>query len=351
MNSGSIKTSRRRVYIAAISTAIFILAATLLSAVAFPAMSGPDPLAGPAPAVTGAHNDTHTPFNMVSMPTLIAHRQRASRIRFTGTSSPGRGFVRHAISYRNGALRLTGTLVLPNHRPARGVPVVVAVHGWRPPGDYTRGSGLIREENALARAGIAVLHPDLRNYGGSTVEHPRTVVRPLGYPSDVIAGLLALRATKVSGVDTRRVALLGRSMGGGVALQAAIARPDLFDAVELYAPVSSLASDNLQQFQAWSPGLTARVVGTFGTPTSHRQFWSEASARNYVDRLTMPVRIHHGTADIVCPSRWSEATVAAMRSAGVDAKLTLWRGEGHRFERRWPAFNRRTVGWLRSQLN
>ncbi|RYE80014.1 MAG: hypothetical protein EOO74_02815, partial [Myxococcales bacterium] len=186
MNSGSFVARLRgvrrpRPVLAGVAAVLSVALATVLGAALFPAISGPDPLLGPAPAVSGVHNDTRTPFNIVDLPALITHRPEVSDFRFTGTSIPGRGFVRHAISYRSDGLTLTGTLVLPNRRPDRGAPLIVAVHGWRPPGEYLRGSGLIREENSLARAGFAVLHPDLRNFAGSTVESGAAVERPLGY--------------------------------------------------------------------------------------------------------------------------------------------------------------------------
>lgn len=355
MHSGPRFAGSRRAFLALSAAALSVV----IGAVLIPAVSGPDRGAGPAAAVTGAGNDTLTPFNVVSMPDLIAHRYDVSPLRLTGVSTPGRGFVRRAVRYRSDGLTLTGTLVVPNHPRAGGAPVVVAVHGWRPPGQYIRGSGLLREENALVRAGFAVLHPDLRNYGGSTVEQGSASRSRVGYPADVIAAVLALRRSSQesrggsvwAGLDPSRVGLLGRSMGGGAALQAAIARPDLFDAVELYSPVSSRAADNLAHFADWSPGLRARIRHAYGTPASDPSYWSSISARSYLDRLRMPVRVHHGTRDQVTLPSWSRASVAAMRRAGVDASLKLWPGQAHRFGSAWPAFSRDTLRFFRTQLD
>lgn len=347
MHPGRSTTTRRlawrhRPLLAGLGAVLAVLVATAVSAVLVPAISGPDPLVGPAAVVEGVHNDTRTPFTIVDIPALVEHRPEVSDFRFTGTSEPGRGFVRHAISYRSDGLTLTGTLVLPNRRPPGGVPLVVAVHGWREPGEYLRGSGLVREENSLARAGFAVLHPDLRNHAGSTVESGDLVEHPLGYPADVIAATLALQDATPAAVDTSRIGLLGRSMGGGAALQAAVARPDLYDALLLYSPVSSLSADNFEQFAHWAPGLPARVVAAFGEP-GEGPVWQESSARHFVDRLTMPVAVHHGTGDRITLPEWSEGTVAAMTAVGVDAEFVPWPGEGHRFQDAWPAFQRQVL--------
>jgi dipeptidyl aminopeptidase/acylaminoacyl peptidase len=214
----------------------------------------------------------------------------------------------------------------------------VVAHGWSRPGNYTRGGGLLREEDALGRAGFAVLHPDYRNYGGSSVTSGRAVSDPDGYPVDIINAVLALRSGGVTGLDLSRIGLLGRSMGGGAALQAAVARPGMFRALELYSPVSSLAADDLARWAPPGSALRTRVDRAYGTPTTEPAFWREASARTYVDRLTMPVQIVHGTADPVCPFAWSVATARAMRAAGVDVSLEPFPGEPHRFDRLWPRY-------------
>ena len=327
-----------------------VVLATVLGAALIPAVSGPDPLNGPAAPVVGAANDTTTPFNLVSMPALIHRSYAVSPLRFDANSSPSRGFVRHAISYRVEGLRLTGTLLLPNHRPAHGVPVIVAVHGWQPAGRYLRGAGLVREERLLASAGYVVLHPDLRNWGGSSVESGEAESAPTGYPADVIAAVLALRESRLPGVDLSRVGLLGRSMGGGVALQAAAAKPDLFDAVMLYSPVSSSAADNFRQFNPWTRGLGARVIAAYGSPESQPSFWARASVRNYVERLDMPVRIDHGSQDVVTLPQWSRATVAAIEGAGGQATFVSWPGEGHRFDRSWPSYAEQMLEYFRANV-
>ena len=47
----------------------------------------------------------------------------------------------------------------------------------------------------------------------------------LGYTADVINAVKALRASREVPVDDDRIALFGRSMGGGVVLKALVAEP------------------------------------------------------------------------------------------------------------------------------
>ncbi|MCW2759305.1 MAG: peptidase prolyl oligopeptidase active site domain protein [Nocardioidaceae bacterium] len=230
-------------------------------------------------------------------------------------------------------------------------PVVVALHGYIAPPDYRNGAGLRREEERLVSQGFVVLHPDYRNFGDSQRQLGPAVRSPLGYPADVLNAVAALRRAKIPGVDLSRMGLLGRSMGGGVAMQVAVARPSWFRALVLYSPVSSDAANNYENWVSGDLSLRRRVDAAYGTPASNPTFWHDASVVNYLDRLTMPVQIHHGTADAVCPEAWSVATAGAMRAAGVDVRLDAYAGQPHRFtDRGWPRFMARVDAFLKDRV-
>jgi dipeptidyl aminopeptidase/acylaminoacyl peptidase len=328
--------------------ALVFLALSLVLGLALfsPAVSSSDRDAGPGRFLVGAHDDTTTPFNLVSVPALIGHRYDGHALRLDHRLSRTGDAVRWAISYRGDGLRLTGTLSLP--RSPGPHPVVVALHGYVPPNVYRRGSGLQREEARMAADGFVVLHPDYRNFAGSSRESGKPVVAPLGYPADVLNAVAALRRAHLPGVDLSRTSLFGRSMGGGVAMQVAVARPAWFDALVLYAPVSGEAADDYQRWVLGSPALRQRVEAAYGDPASRPAFWREASVTNYLDRLTMPVRIHHGTDDPMCPEAWSAHTADVMRADGVDVRLSVYPGEVHRFTDQWPLFMARVDRFLTS---
>lgn len=313
-----------------------------------PAASTTLPVPGTAPVLVGAHNDTSTPFNLVSVPALTAHRYDGRGLRITGTLARQLAFTRYAVSYRSGRLTVTGVMVVPN-RSGRH-PVVVIAHGYGDPARYTTGSMLEREQAMLAENGLVAFQIDYRNYAGSTRESTAPVARLLGYPADLVNAVAALKKADLSFADTTRIGLFGRSMGGGVVLNALVARPHLAKAAVLYSPVSSLAADNYRRWVAGEPTLRARVVTAFGTPRSRPAFWRQASSRTYLDRVAVPIQIDHGTADQVCPVRWSRATTRALRAAGKDVTLYEYPGEGHRFDRSWVRFMHRSVVFLRREL-
>lgn len=298
----------------------------------------------PAAVLAAAHNDTSTPFNLVSVPALIRHRYDAGPLRVGRLLAEQAGSRRYQVSYRSGSLRVTGQLTLPG-RPGRS-PLVVLAHGYEDPATYRSGRALAREQAYLAARGYAVLLTDYRNHAGSDREADLPVAEPLGYPEDLVNAILAVRRARLSSVDAARVAVVGRSMGGGVALAGVAARPRLVDALVLYAPVSSSAVDTFRRFVTPGSDLDAKVRATYGAPEDNPRFWAEAGVRGYLGRLDVPVQVHHGTADAVCPVSWSRVTVAALRRAGQTVEYREYPGEGHRFEAAWWPMISRVAAFL-----
>ena len=137
-------------------------------------------------------------------------------------------------------------------------PAVVLAHGYIDPAFYERGQGMTRERGYLASRGYIALHVDYRNHAESD-DDPRYQVRMrLGYSADVINAVKALQASGDVPVADDRIALFGRSMGGGVILKALVAEPGLVRAAAPWASVSSLEGENYNQFQRDDPADTSR---------------------------------------------------------------------------------------------
>jgi dipeptidyl aminopeptidase/acylaminoacyl peptidase len=288
-----------------------------------------------------AHNDTATPFNLVHLPRLARtpYDGRGLSLRPLARDT---GVVHHAVAYRGAGLTLTGTLT----RPDRGgrFPLVVLAHGYHHPAAYDPLEVSRRERVFLARRGFVVLQPDYRNYGGSSREDDRFVETPTGYPEDVLNAVRAVRRANLAFVRPGGVHLFGRSMGGGVALQAAAARPAWFRSLVLSSPVSSRASDTFHRWVQPGTELRRKVVGAYGLPRDNPAFWRKASVGRYLDRLELPVHVHHGIEDDVCPVAWSRRTVRAVHDAGGRARLHTYDGAEHTFRGGdWRLMMRRTV--------
>ncbi|WP_409474278.1 alpha/beta hydrolase family protein [Streptomyces sp. HC307] len=289
----------------------------------------PTRTASPAPSAP-----TSKPPDPVSIPGLIAREHRGSGLRLGTVRLRTDAYTQYAITYEANGLTISGLMNVPEGRGP--FPALVLAHGYIDPDVYTTGRGLAREQDLLARNGYVALHTDYRNHAGSDDDPDNDVNLRLGYTEDVIAAVQALRSSGLPQIDNDRIGLLGRSMGGGVVYNTLVVAPGLVDAAVVYAPVSSRPAENLDHFQRRNGDpVVAEIEAEHGSPRENPAFWKEISPLTYVDRVTEPLLIHHGTADDTCPPRWSEQTAAAFETAGKDVRLVQHPGEGHTFSSRW----------------
>jgi dipeptidyl aminopeptidase/acylaminoacyl peptidase len=307
----------------------------------------------PAASATPSPTPTRTaePPDPVSVPALFTARYDGRGLALRRTLARTDAYTSYSVTYRSNGLRVSGKLDVP--RGKGPFPAVVLAHGYIDPAVYVNGQGMRREQDWLARAGYAVLHTDYRNHAFSADDPTAERRMRLGYTTDVVNAVHALRRTTKVAVDDERVGLVGRSMGGGVVYNVLVAQPGLVDAAVVFAPVSSRTADNFDRWIRDDPGrgaLSDYLLRRHGEPRDNPRFWREVSPRPYFARITEPVLIHHGAVDATCPLRWSRATLRAMKRAGVDARLDVYPGEDHAFIARWPQSMRRTTAFLRANL-
>ncbi len=111
-------------------------------------------------------------------------------------------------------IRLAADVYLPPEAPpARGFPVVVVCLGWGSVKEL-----MVQWGETLAEAGYAVVVPDYRGFGSSGGERGRC------FPSEHIDDMAAAMsyASGREGFDRERIALLGVSYGGAVAVAAGV---------------------------------------------------------------------------------------------------------------------------------
>ncbi|MEO5661950.1 MAG: prolyl oligopeptidase family serine peptidase [Nocardioides sp.] len=273
----------------------------------------------------------------------ISHR--GSQLRLGAVRERTAAYTSYDVTYRATSGRrdftISGVLNVPTGPGP--FPAVVLAHGYIDPAYYVRGQGMTRERGVFASRGYVALHVDYRGHAESTDDPRSDRDLRLGYSADVIAAVKALRASNLP-VDDDRIALMGRSMGGGVVMKALIAEPGLVQAASLWASVSSLEDENFNHFiRADGDSRGASIVAAHGLPEDEPDFWRAASARPYLSSITEPVLIVHGRVDDTCPPRWARATQAAMQRAGVDSTLE-WYDDGHAFG---PAFTAAMDGTIR----
>ncbi len=283
-----------------------------------------------------------------SLPALMRERVRGGGLRTTAQLAETDRWTGYAAAYRVNGATVTGELLVPKGQGP--FPALVLNHGYIDPAIYTLGRGMSREQEWFAAAGFVVLHTDYRGHAGSDPVSPMGRETRLVYTRDAIGAVKALK--RMDYVDADRTAFVGRSMGGGVTLNAIVAEPDLVDAAVVFASVSSRFVDNLRQFtEPNRPDGARAFYDEHGTPEESPRFYRDLSSRTFFDRVEVPVMLHHGTSDDVCPPVWSRQTDRLLREAGARSTLVEWPGEQHAFGPRFADSMRRTVAFLRRHLD
>jgi dipeptidyl aminopeptidase/acylaminoacyl peptidase len=192
-------------------------------------------------------------------------------------------------------------------------PVAIVLHGgfWRAAYDLLHIGHLCE---AITRAGIATWSLEYRRIGQPGGAWPGTF-------EDVRAG--AAHLLRIPGLDTRRVAAIGHSAGGHLALWLAAERP-----VPLRGAVSLAGVADLRR--AFELGLSRGVVRELmgASPEEAPDRYRLASP---IERLPVPVplRLLHGIEDDIVPIEIARRFHDAALRKGVDVRLAALPGAGH----------------------
>ena len=272
-------------------------------------------------------------INTSSIPIAMTREYDGRNLKIRKKLSENSAYTRYQATYKSGDLKICGILIEPKGKGP--FPMVVLAHGYIDPKVYVTGQGFRREQDWLPRNGYGVLHVDYRNHACSDKDPKSDVNMRLGYAEDVINAGLAIRNSDLPWIDNDRVAVLGRSMGGGVTYQALAIAPGVFDAAITYASVSSNAADNFNRWQRNNYDIGDKILAKYGEPKDNPDAWRQMSSRSYFFRITEPVLSFHGTADDTCEISWARATKRALDEAGVDNELVEYKGAGHYFYSPW----------------
>jgi uncharacterized protein len=233
----------------------------------------------------------------------------------------GAGFAKYEMSWESGGQTMTGTISLPDGQGP--FPVVVVNHGFIPPDRYWIGqdSGIFGDP--MAGHGFISVAPNWPGYAGSG---PGPADLP-PIAGEVVATLdLISSLSSLPQADTKRIALVGHSNGGGISEIAMVVDPRV-KAVVLHGPVSSDMADNARKWWLSSPG----GAGPLGSPDANPDAYAHLSPRGYFAAGQPPVLLIQGTADHEIPAEWTRATFAALQAKGIESKLSWYPGADHDF--------------------
>ncbi|MFT3830208.1 MAG: S9 family peptidase [Opitutaceae bacterium] len=235
------------------------------------------------------------------------------------------------LSYKNReGVSIDAYLTLPEGASKENPPpLVVLPHG----GPWVRDSwGFDSEVQFLASRGYAVFQP---NYRGSLGTQWRFPVEDLWafrkMHDDVTDGVQKL--VKSGLVDPDRIAIMGGSFGGYLAVsgvahepalyRCAVALSGVYDWAEMIKQARRFESDGA------SPGRTAMLRRFLGDPKSNEEKFEAISPVRVAGQIKVPVFVAHGKSDYVAPVEQSEQLVAELKRNGIPHETYFQRGEGH----------------------
>lgn len=230
-----------------------------------------------------------------------------------------------SVSYLSDGLRVTGLVHIPLGQSGP-FPVILLLHGGVDQSVYEQGDDTTIHADVFARRGYLTFAPDYRSYNdtegsGSPLKLPWVI--------DAMNALDAL--STLPEADTSRIGVFGHSRGGGIASYLMVVAPQV-DAVILYAPLHTdqavVWDIYANQFGAeWPHDDGAQV----GTPQTNVEGYRIVSPYYYLDRVAMPVQIHHGGWDSVLPVAWSQDLSAQLQAIGKTVEYYEYSQAAHTF--------------------
>jgi len=271
-----------------------------------------------APVVTG----TPDPFTGLRIDDLASRQYGGTGIVIGEMVKVEPNFIQYAMSYDSDGLRITGLVDIPTGEGP--FPVVIVNHGYLRPEEYQPGFDSWRIADWMAARGYIALMPDYRNYGGSSLgPNPFRI----GYAIDVMN--LIAQVDSLPQAMPEQIGIIGHSMGGGISMWPMVLSGEV-DAVVLYAALSGDVGRNWHHIRRyWDRDTMNALALIYGTPEQSPEGYAQISPINYLDRVRMPVMIHHGTMDESVPYWWSADLYERMQAVGLNVTFWPYPGGGH----------------------
>ena len=161
---------------------------------------------------------------------------------------------------------------------------------------------------------------------------------------DLIKGAEYLKSLDY--IDPERLGIWGFSYGGYLTLQALLTKPDHFKVGIDFAGVVDWLMWAQDPSGAW-------IGGRMGSPEENLEKYMKSSPINYLENLSTPLLILHGTDDVDVPILQTVRLVSNLINERKDFDLALYPGEAHFFSKKesWLDAFRRVEKFLDYHLN
>jgi dipeptidyl aminopeptidase/acylaminoacyl peptidase len=228
-------------------------------------------------------------------------------------------------------LEIPAYLTTPRGKPARGLPLVVVVHG----GPWVDGYSweFDPETQFLASRGYAVLQPNFRGTTRYGWKHFRSSFGQWGLAmQDDITD--AVKWAVGEGIaDPRRICIYGASYGGYAAMMGVATTPELYRCAINYVGVTDLRLFFAATWAdySYSDAIRYAVRDMVGDPERDAERLRKTSPTELASRIKSPVLMAYGAEDRRVPIEHGTRMRAALDRAGVKYEWMVMDGEGHGF--------------------
>jgi dipeptidyl aminopeptidase/acylaminoacyl peptidase len=263
----------------------------------------------------------------------------------------GPNYYRYLTSYLSEGLKIYALLTIPGDPPpATGWPVIVFNHGYIPPEEYRTTERYVAYVDYFARNGYIVFRPDYRGHGFSE----GAARGGYGYPDYTVDVLNAVSTIKrYPAADPERIGMWGHSMGGYITLRCMVISNEIKAGV-IWAGVVASYPDLVTKWQGRSianiPEIARRwrveLAEQYGTPAENPTFWSSISANSFLDDLSGPIQLHHGTADEDVPVEFSATLYDELIAADQAAEYHVYEGDNHNISENFKIAAKRSLDFF-----
>jgi dipeptidyl aminopeptidase/acylaminoacyl peptidase len=156
--------------------------------------------------------------------------------------------------------------------------------------------------------------------------------------------------------NPEKIGMWGHSMGGYLTLRSMVVSPDIKAGV-IWAGVVASYPDMLSRWRRNTPGPAPTPptfarrwqqewANEYGTVDQNPDFWSSISSNTYVNEISGPIQLHHGTADESVPIVFSELLRDEILSVGGTVEFYSYEGDDHNLSGFFSSAMTRTIAFF-----
>jgi fermentation-respiration switch protein FrsA (DUF1100 family) len=315
----------------------------------------------PIPSPTATSTITPTPTPTLHPMSIVAMRQKdypGSAIVLENTLTAGSNYSRYYAYYLSEGYKIYGLLTVPyGDPPEGGWSSIVFNHGYIPPTQYRTTERYIAYVDWLARSQYIVFRIDFRGHDQSEGDARGAYGDP-GYTVDVLNAVASLKQFPLA--NPEKIGMWGHSMGGYLTLRSMVISPDIKAGV-IWAGVVASYPDMLSRWRRNTPGPAPTPptfarrwqqewANEYGTVDQNPDFWSSISSNTYVNEISGPIQLHHGTADESVPIVFSELLRDEIQAVGGTVEFYSYEGDDHNLSGFFSSAMTRTIAFFDQYL-